>query len=478
MPELTNLLRQRFASIAEPEVHPDADILTAYVEQLLATRERKNVMEHLAACGQCREVVLLLGEAQPVTADSAVPAAPSLQPKHTARAFSWRAWRSWRSAWGLAASLAGLAIVSTLIVEMPRSTMQVKKFTGNPTQASSPTNSLPATPTNEPARTDSVSSASNRLADAENTPARERDGRTTTSLQGGLSAETRAVAKSSPVTVAGGPYVNVEMFTNDANYVVPLVDLPSAPPPRVSSQAQNGLLSSIPLSASAPAPYEISTGKTLRIMTPNSGSGHMLRWSLVTSLGKDATKQVFRNHMGAPIAAYRITDSAMIHPGLFTSANELGPSEASAPSGNENGRGELARSGAFTARALASASSAEVSTGDADRVAGVRPAWKIADGKLLKLGNSGSWTEPYPAADGIEFSVVTNWGSDVWAGGNNAAVVHSRDGGASWERITLGASATGTIAGIEASGLKIVVRSSSGQSWLSADGGKSWTLQD
>lgn len=483
MPELTNLLRQRFASVPEPEVHPDADILTAYVEQLLATRERKNVLEHLAVCGQCREVILLLGAVQPAAADSAVPVTSSLRPERRWRAFSWRAFSS-RSALGLAASLAGLAIVTTLIVEMPHGTMQVKKSTGNPIPAASPVNSLPAAPANEPASTDSVSTASNALKDATPAPGQARDGRAANSPQGVAagSAEPRARAKSSPVTVAGGPYINVEMFTNDASLVVPLVDLPSAPPPHISNQAQNTLLSSIPLSA-APAPYDISTGKTLRMVTPNSGSGHMIRWSLVTNLGKEATKPLFHNRTGSPIAVYRINDSAMIHPGLFTAASELGPSEASASSISENGRGELARSGAFTAPALSAGNTELVNGNDINnasgaRAAGVRPAWKIADGKLLKMGSSGSWTESYPSADGIEFSVVTNWGSDVWAGGSNAAVVHSRDGGASWERITLGASATGTIHNIEASGLKIVVRSSSGQSWLSADGGKSWTLQD
>ena len=38
-------------------VHPDADLLTAFSEQLLTGREREGVVEHLARCGDCREVV-------------------------------------------------------------------------------------------------------------------------------------------------------------------------------------------------------------------------------------------------------------------------------------------------------------------------------------------------------------------------------------------------------------------------------------
>ena len=39
--------------------HPDADLLTAFAEQALPGGERARVMEHLAACGDCRDVVAL-----------------------------------------------------------------------------------------------------------------------------------------------------------------------------------------------------------------------------------------------------------------------------------------------------------------------------------------------------------------------------------------------------------------------------------
>src|SRR5215470_12943555 len=102
MPELSNLLRQRLAARAasgeevrtngpvngagmanstpEAEVHPDADILTAYVERLLPAQERSRVVEHLSACSQCREVVMLsLPESSPASGAAEMPApAPRL----------------------------------------------------------------------------------------------------------------------------------------------------------------------------------------------------------------------------------------------------------------------------------------------------------------------------------------------------------------------------------------------------------------
>jgi hypothetical protein len=60
MRELSKVVRQRLkAKEAATAVHPDADLLTAFAEQSLTGRERSGVMEHLAQCGDCREVVAL-----------------------------------------------------------------------------------------------------------------------------------------------------------------------------------------------------------------------------------------------------------------------------------------------------------------------------------------------------------------------------------------------------------------------------------
>ncbi len=39
--------------------HPDADLLTAFAEQALSATEREGVLEHLARCGDCRELIAL-----------------------------------------------------------------------------------------------------------------------------------------------------------------------------------------------------------------------------------------------------------------------------------------------------------------------------------------------------------------------------------------------------------------------------------
>jgi hypothetical protein len=54
-------------------LHLDADLLTAFAERALAGAERASVVEHLAHCGDCRDVVAL---ALPASETVAVPATP------------------------------------------------------------------------------------------------------------------------------------------------------------------------------------------------------------------------------------------------------------------------------------------------------------------------------------------------------------------------------------------------------------------
>src|SRR5262249_10394946 len=107
MPELSQIVRQRLASRGAAGDHPDADTLTAYTEHLLSAAERLRVLEHVAACANCREIVAL-----------SLPEALESLPA-PAVAASRRGWR-WKPALGLAAALATLAVVTTVVLELPR----------------------------------------------------------------------------------------------------------------------------------------------------------------------------------------------------------------------------------------------------------------------------------------------------------------------------------------------------------------------
>lgn len=100
MQNVPQFVLKRLQEKVVADSHPDADLLTAFAEQSLAKGERALVLEHLAACGDCRDVVaLVLPEAERVSAvTSVVPA---------------RNWLRWPSlGWGALA--AGIIVVASV----------------------------------------------------------------------------------------------------------------------------------------------------------------------------------------------------------------------------------------------------------------------------------------------------------------------------------------------------------------------------
>lgn len=68
-----------------PSSHPDADLLTAFAENALGAKEHQQVVDHLSACAECRDIIFL---AQPEAAQTQTVLAPQR------RRFTWMAWAS------------------------------------------------------------------------------------------------------------------------------------------------------------------------------------------------------------------------------------------------------------------------------------------------------------------------------------------------------------------------------------------------
>src|SRR5271155_2294562 len=106
-------------SLSEP-AHPNADLLTAFAEQALSATERDGLLEHLALCGNCREVVAL---ALPDTGMVAIPTDANIREVRATAAKSQPNWLSspklgWPSLrW--AALAAGIAVAASLVLLHP-----------------------------------------------------------------------------------------------------------------------------------------------------------------------------------------------------------------------------------------------------------------------------------------------------------------------------------------------------------------------
>ncbi|HEY2915137.1 MAG TPA: zf-HC2 domain-containing protein, partial [Candidatus Angelobacter sp.] len=135
MAELPNLLRQRLAATqtGENQAHPDADTLTAYMEQSLPAAESKTVVAHLAVCEPCREVVAL---------SRAVMVQPAIQTVLTpAPVARWR--RLFTPVFGAAAAVAAMAVIAVMVLQLPQK--------NSPQSSSATTNNATNHPENVPA---------------------------------------------------------------------------------------------------------------------------------------------------------------------------------------------------------------------------------------------------------------------------------------------------------------------------------------
>jgi hypothetical protein len=85
------------------EHHPDADQISAFVEQALPAHEREQMLGHLAACAECRAIVAL----------SLPEVEEPVQPLPAATQKRW--WPGWTPAWTFAGALGALAFLVVYI---------------------------------------------------------------------------------------------------------------------------------------------------------------------------------------------------------------------------------------------------------------------------------------------------------------------------------------------------------------------------
>src|SRR5208337_3732790 len=88
--------------------HPDANLVAAFVEKALTERGRTQVLNHLAQCAECREVVTLTLPAKVETA----------QLEHFPAPRRWDAWSTLR--WGALAAALGAVVIVVVLHPFPR----------------------------------------------------------------------------------------------------------------------------------------------------------------------------------------------------------------------------------------------------------------------------------------------------------------------------------------------------------------------
>ena len=495
MPELPNLLRQRLAATknGETQTHPDADTLTAYMEQLLPPAESKTVVAHLSACESCREVVAL---SQAVMTEPATQTV--LTPAPVAR---WR--RLFTPVFGAAAAVAAMAVIAVMVLQLPQ------KNPAQPSNSSS-TNSAANQPANPPASQPAqetqqakanlgdqsapmeskaaapapaqqaearLSAAPSNLAkSADLSKAKDTEARLENSAGARAAKKPGNEAASAPAPLAAKAaflprkdYVNTNFFNSSSDKIAQDSqgnNLPAAPQPQLgAANAFSTANNKITIFADLPA--NAAGNSNVRLLTPPPPPEHLgctickIKQTAAHTLGFHSPVRVPALRSGA------LGSSALGGPGMFSGAIEKNePAEISAAPAK-------ADADSFAASSSLSPSAMAPSLRRAESAA---PTWKVAGGKLMKSSGQSQWEDAYPvASSAMEFSFVSAHGNDVWAGGSRASLIHSRDGGQTWETVKLGDDASGTIVSIIAGTVSVQVKTSDNQTWASADGGKTWT---
>jgi len=107
MQDVPKIVRERLKVVAPAVNHPDADALTAFAERSLPEKERGAVLEHLARCGECRDILAL-----------ALPASEPIQAVVRPSPGGWLTWPVLR--WGfVAAGVVAIASFGLLQYQRP-----------------------------------------------------------------------------------------------------------------------------------------------------------------------------------------------------------------------------------------------------------------------------------------------------------------------------------------------------------------------
>ncbi len=489
MQSVPKIVRERLKAGAPVGAHPDADALTAYAEKGLSEIERTVVIEHLARCGQCRDVVAL---ALPGTEVQTV-VIPARGP--------WFTWPVLR--WGLAA--AGIvAIVSLAVVQYQRGASQTA------TVARAVPSPVVATPSGQTQPSTSAAPSS-AIANSDHEKSRENEENARTAAK--LASPTLvSPTEKEEASTANTESANTQRKTAQEKVAQAEVPRPSGAPrvrsnfggaisgpmmPSQWQQQQQGQIqtSHAQMQAAAPAPAASDAKPQAAGVAGGIGGG--------VQPAAPSSQQVVVEVQSANSQLQTETKDVenQIHGDVYAMSKAKPASSAqaalSAPTPSPANPLSSARMPTVTANALPLPRWTISSSGGLQRSFDQGSSWQDVDvtassapTKLASVETTGAALadKKYRGAPSVKaaagppvFRAVSANGVDVWAGGVNGVLYHSADAGSHWTRVlpVLGvATVGGDIVAVEFSDSQHgSIATSTGERWTTADGGQTWQKQ-
>jgi Photosynthesis system II assembly factor YCF48 len=422
MSDLPKIVRARLGSQLNVG-HPDANVLTAFYEQLLPESERGPVLAHLSHCAECREVVAL---ALPPETEAHVRVT-----REPASLWNWPLVR-WAS---LAACL---VVVGAAVLIHPKPGPDAVR------------------PSSE-AEVASVERSAERAAQAERADIDDK-----VAAQGTPPAQ-QSVRVEEPAKKQKDATASVE--NRVATPPLPRQEAAkSLAQPTLDETRERDAKGTFDRPAAAP-----SISGNMRGSTSQPASGHA---SAAMAPAPAWKAEIAKANEIASEKAASEEEELKSSEGLSAKAQET-PGRAKAATGASGGA-PAPQSGAAAKEALAK--QADV----ADPSIRLRTALVMlsSEGQLQRSFDSGATWEPVPVVERVKFTALSVVGRDVWAGGAAGLLYHSTDSGNHWTPVK--PSAAGAVLSADINGLHFTdaqqgtLTTSDGQHWSTADGGRNW----
>ena len=446
MQNVPQIVRERLKANPPAVDHPDADALTAFTERSLPDRERAAVLEHLARCGECRDIVAL--------------ALPEPDAAHAVTIPARSGWLTWPALrWGLAA--AGIVVIASFgVLEYQHSkpAMTVAKNSRQENITAKVQSTLPNTaPTSEPQKGQDVAQPSAAPVAAA-APAKLPEAKLLSHAAPPMAPEPQrrgAIGGAIGGPIPYGPHMPMQQQQQTSTNRLQAV-LPAAP---MAKQQSAGASANLRLpSASETVGVQ---GAASQIETTQA--------EVAQAQNQPALGQLFDKDASAPVDKV-----GKAKPALNSTGRDMIQLVALTPRWVINSTGGLQRSfdqGTtwqdvdVTAGAPLSAGEKSLTTANAARAKGY-----YADKKTLKA----------PASAPV-FRAVAVTGTDVWAGGSQGVLYHSVDSGNQWSQVvpsSAGITLTDDIVGLVFSNADHGrITTSTGEIWTTSDQGQTWQKQ-
>lgn len=427
--------------------HPEAEQLNAFAENALAPSERETVLAHLAACGDCREIVALATAARPEDAEVSRPARGG---------FRWATFQ-----WAAVAASVAIVTVAVLVVgpHQPPARQATEIV---------PVHEQPASAPAAPAMQQETRSAPKQKQEARPAEARAKSDRaqdrqivTKTGVGYGSGA---GIGSGSGGGIGGGLYrVEPNQPPVAKDDLAKSADKKEAAaggnaPREVGNlaYASPGVRDTDSVASGKPAAsanLPPATPRTAAAPSPSLSDGE--RAALTQS---NARNQVSKNQPAANEAA-------------LSSSTESVEVQGAAPTLKSSARAAESKK-----MKVGAVNGAMVAT----RFDSASLVWRVAGGQIQSSADAGATWQPRSPASNVPFTTVAASGQQLWAGGKAGALYFSSDNGQNWKRVSLTGDdiiPLGDVTAIKIGSASLVdVMLSTGDDWQSTDGGKSYRL--